>query len=468
MVFSRYTRRFEKDGVTAFYHSLRMLPVYMPASSAEIITRHVAHDGPASLPPALERTVKRLVDAKIIIPSRVFDDFVIAKVRETLRPPEIKIAYFILTEDCNFDCSYCYVKDEMPPGHKTRTMSIETARSGVAAYARFTDSCETDQKMIILYGGEPLLNFEVIKEIVLQVERYKAEKRLPENVQILVITNGSLLSASIAAFFREHQVQISVSLDGDQEASDSCRVFADGQGSFNEVMAGIRTAREQGCDVSLSVTMSESCLERFDKTLEIIDEIACKDFGFNMMTVQGPKEMELAEQTSDALIKAYQYFRPKGVKEDRMMRKVSAFSSAKIYAFDCAAAGANQITIAPEGAIGLCHVQTGSRTDFTGHVNNPAFDPKNDAVFLEWNRRTPLTMPQCQDCCALGICGGGCPYNARRKHGSIWDMDDRFCVHAKKTLEWLIWELFYTKIEPELAGIMKTPDKPKGENDGVT
>lgn len=454
MVFSRFAHRFEKEGVTAFYNSLRMLPVYMPATSADIIVRHVEHGGDP-LPDALSRTVKRLSDAKIILPDSGFDDLIITKVRETLKPPEIMIAYFILTEDCNFNCSYCYVKGEMPHSHKTRTMSCETAMAGLSAYARFVDSSETGQKMIILYGGEPLLNFEVVKEIVLETERYKAEKRLPTNVQILVITNGSLLNAAIAGFFREHHVQVSVSLDGDQEATDSCRVFADGRGTYTGVMAGIRTAQEQGCDVSLSVTLSQSCLERFDNTLNIIDEVGCSEFGFNMMTIDGPKEMELVEQTTDALIKAYQYFRPKGVREDRIMRKVSAFNNASIYAFDCAAAGTNQITIAPEGAIGLCHVQVGSRTDFVGHVNDPSFDPKTDSVFLEWNRRTPLTMPQCQNCYALGICGGGCPYNARRRHGSIWDLDERFCVHAKKTLEWLIWDLFTDNIKPKLNSVLR-------------
>jgi uncharacterized protein len=464
MVFSRYTHRFEKNGVTAFYNSLRMMPVYMPVSSADSIARHITEG--TALDMGLIQTLKRLRDAKIILPAPEFDELIITKVREILKPPAIKIAYFILTEDCNFNCSYCYVKAEMPPGHKSRTMSQETARAGVAAYARFADSGENGQNMIILYGGEPLLNIEVVKTIVSETERYKSEKRLPVNTRILIITNGSLLTPEIADFFRDHNVQVSVSLDGDQEATDSCRVFADRRGTFATVMTGIRTAQKKGCDVSLSVTLSEVCLERFDQTLSIIDEAGCKEFGFNMMTIDGPKEMELAERTTDALLKAYRYFRPKGVREDRIMRKVSAFNRASLYAFDCAAAGAQQITVAPEGAIGLCHVQVGSRRDFVGHVNDADFDPRTNAVFLEWNKRTPLTMPQCQDCCALGICGGGCPYNARNKHGSIWDLDDRFCLHAKKTLEWLIWDLFTAKIEPALAGALKTSIK--GDVNGFT
>jgi len=71
--------------------------------------------------------------------------------------------------------------------------------------------------------------------------------------------------------------------------------------------------------------------------------------------------------------------------------------------------------------------------------------PQKSKTYIEWNKRTPLNMPECQDCVALGICGGGCPMNAYSNNHSIWALDERFCVHAKMTLEWLIWEL-YTNI----------------------
>jgi len=325
-------------------------------------------------------------------------------------------------------------------------MDKNTAIAGVDTFARLSDVSDENQKLIILYGGEPLMNFEVIKEIVSRVEEHKKDNKLSENTNILLITNGSLLDGETSDFLNAHSVQIAVSVDGDESATDSCRVYAGGgaepQSAFKSIMQGIETAKNHGCEVSLSVTLSEKSLENFDATLDLIESVGCKDFGFNMMTVDDPREMALAEKTTDAIIKAYEYFNPKGISEDRIRRKVYAFKQAEIYYFDCAAAGASQITIAPEGSIGLCHVQVGSRTDFVADVNDASFEPENDAVFREWSRRTPINMPQCQDCFALGICGGGCPYNARLKHGSIWDMDERFCVHAKKTLEYLIWDTF--------------------------
>lgn len=101
-----------------------------------------------------------------------------------------------------------------------------------------------------------------------------------------------------------------------------------------------------------------------------------------------------------------------------------------------------QIVIAPDGHVGICHGYLGSRKYFVTNVNNMKFDPQSDPVFMEWSRRSPLNMDICRDCPALGICGGGCPLNADYEKGSIWEIDKRFCVHCKATIEWLIWDLY--------------------------
>lgn len=74
---------------------------------------------------------------------------------------------------------------------------------------------------------------------------------------------------------------------------------------------------------------------------------------------------------------------------------------------------------------------------------------RKDPTFGEWNLRTPLRMSQCLNCMALGVCGGGCALNAKANGGSIWDLNERFCIHSKKTLEFLIWDLFDTIVKKQ-------------------
>jgi uncharacterized protein len=338
----------------------------------------------------------------------------------------------------------------MAAGYKPLAMTKEVALAAVETYARLADLQENDGKMIIFYGGEPLLNFEIIKITVLAIEAYQEQKRIAPDIQIITLTNGTLMTDEIAAFFSAHHITASVSLDGDEFVTNSCRVFTNGAPTYQAVRQGIATAQQHDCAVSLSVTISEACVDNFNSTMQVIDDIGTKDIGFNMLIKDGPEDLAYAEQATDFIIKAHKLFREKGIFEDRIMRKVSSFNCADVYKFDCAAAGANQIVIAPDGAIGICHIQLGTRTDFTGNVHDPAFDPAHDPVFMEWNKRTPLNMRECQDCYALGICGGGCPFNARKQYGSIWNIEERFCVHAKKTLEWLVWDFFDNKIKIKL------------------
>ncbi len=106
--------------------------------------------------------------------------------------------------------------------------------------------------------------------------------------------------------------------------------------------------------------------------------------------------------------------------------------------------------IAPNGDIGVCHAYLGDRKYFVANVHTAdEFNPYIDPTFIEWSRRSPLTMPACRNCPALGVCGGGCAKNAEMRHGTIWGLDDRFCIHAKHTLEWMLWDLYQVALLQE-------------------
>ncbi|MFH0856760.1 MAG: SPASM domain-containing protein, partial [bacterium] len=75
------------------------------------------------------------------------------------------------------------------------------------------------------------------------------------------------------------------------------------------------------------------------------------------------------------------------------------------------------------------------------------FNPYEHPFWTEWSKRSPFNMSQCKYCEALTICGGGCPHNADLNNGSIWEVDASFCIHAKETLQWLIWDLYEKTIK---------------------
>ena len=100
------------------------------------------------------------------------------------------------------------------------------------------------------------------------------------------------------------------------------------------------------------------------------------------------------------------------------------------------------LVIAPDGRIGVCQDFVKPRKYFPSSVHDADHDGLMDRLFGEWRDRSPFNMLECQECPALGICGGGCPASAELKTGDRYNIDERACHHSMQTLEWLVWDSF--------------------------
>lgn len=148
-----------------------------------------------------------------------------------------------LTQDCNLRCSYCgYTNGDSikQRPHSTKTMTFELAKKGI----NFLLEHSMDSKMVDigLYGGEPLLEFDLIKRIVAYAEEAAPDKE----VTFSLTTNGTLITEEIIEYFIKHNLIIVISLDGPREVHDSNRVFADnGSGSFDKVMETLKQINDK-------------------------------------------------------------------------------------------------------------------------------------------------------------------------------------------------------------------------------
>jgi uncharacterized protein len=390
---------------------------------------------------------RSLKEASVLVDENS-DDRVISFYREKLSRSSVKIAYLILTDHCNFGCSYCFVKNNSSKDYKPQNMSPEVAKQSLRLFSKLTDSTSPGETSIILYGGEPLMNLPAVNSTLEEVNRLKSIDRLSNSTSINLITNGSLLTDELAKTLCKHGVKVSISLDGNQKSTDSCRKTIDDKPVFKTIIDGIKICQNAGLEIGISCTLSPESLDDFEGTVELItEELGIKGFGFNLAI--GTPDFKLptnyAKRVSLLLIKAFSKFRKLGIYEDRIMRKVEAFSNSTVHPFDCGASGSGQLVFAPDGQIGVCHGFTGSRKHFTNFFvgkNTRNFSPEKDPIFIEWRKRSPLFMDKCQNCSAIGICGGGCPFQAEIDTGSIWGLDERFCIHSKITMEWLIWDLY--------------------------
>lgn len=143
-----------------------------------------------------------------------------------------------LTERCNLCCDYCCFggKFEGQRTHSNRSMDWETARLAIDPFLE-GDSVGDGSYPVTFYGGEPLLEFELLRRCVEYAEN-KAQT-LGKKVHFSVTTNGTLLEGETLDFLVAHKFLILISLDGPQEAHDRYRLFANGQGSFETVRRNI-------------------------------------------------------------------------------------------------------------------------------------------------------------------------------------------------------------------------------------
>lgn len=166
---------------------------------------------------------------------------------------------FVITNSCNMSCMYCQAQNgnSIPDG----MMSAETAKKAVDIALSSPDKCLSFE----FQGGEPLANFETIKYIVEYTESVNHNK----NVQFSLVSNLTLLTDEIAQFIKEHNINVSTSVDGNKTVHNSNRTYRNGKGSFDDVIAGINILKKYDIVYGAIQTTTKNSLKHPE---EIVDE----------------------------------------------------------------------------------------------------------------------------------------------------------------------------------------------------
>lgn len=148
---------------------------------------------------------------------------------------------FQVTQDCNFNCRYCSfaTNNGFDHIHNKNEMTWEIAKKSLDYL--YDHSYNSHEISIYFYGGEPLLNFKLIKEIV----RYSKEIFKIKNVKYSMTINGSILTEEMASFFIKNDFHIAISFDGDKTTQNKHRKFAKtGEGTYQAVCQNVEMLRQ--------------------------------------------------------------------------------------------------------------------------------------------------------------------------------------------------------------------------------
>lgn len=447
---SRWCNVFINNDVMALFHSLSLAVVFLPKKKGEELIDFLEHS--QSLDKINSNNIgidiiDLLVKEKMLVLMGMDDLELLRKLRDSLmKETTLEFMYLLLTDGCNLRCDYCFEEAPLIPiDFKPVLMSEETAKEAIDYFDQLTDRYgRSNQKKIIhLYGGEPLLNKNVIKYVISHISNINKMRGF-EKYEVVIVTNGILIDEDIAKLFSSHQVTVGISLDGPQDINDIHRK-SESKKSFQRIINGYNILKKHGVQAGISATLTPAVVKNFDRVLDFfIKDLGIQDgISFNILhySPTNPVGADYFKDAAKCIIKAFTRFRMLGIYEERMMRKAEAFIGQKAMFADCGVIG-NQIVVAPDGKIGVCQDYVKPRTYFNGSVFDKNYDPFKQKLFNGWDNRSPLFMDQCLDCDAIGICGGGCPASVELKTGSRWNIDKRICDHSKLSLEWLIWETF--------------------------
>ncbi len=369
------------------------------------------------------------------------------RARITFNHPTIGLMYLLITNNCNLRCKYCTIESECrkPSGFNYSMMDEDSAKKGIDLFASMVNKRMLNP-LITYYGGEPMLNWAVMKNSLEYIRKVEEEGAFGDSsVDVSMVCNGTLITDDIAKDLFDLRMGGSISIDGLKHHHNAVRLYADGSGSFDDALRGYAILKNRLGRVGISCTLGPHNYKDIESIVEyFVFKLECTGFGFNIMKGLPPDSgIELpADEVTHKIIDAYKILRKCGIYEDRIMRKVKSFINETPWIYDCGGYG-GQFALCADGLVGPCHIAADDGRFVWGHIDEPDLKQKilKSELSSDWCRRTPLQMPECYDCVGLSICGGGCADEAFVKQGDMFALDLAFCTHCKTVLEWLMGDM---------------------------
>lgn len=447
----------DKKGYHAIYHSLSCEIIYGGKLLQDIFTHFIDYNTYKNFikanrnikPSKLENFYNLLYEKGFILENDVEDSKIFNKLRKQVKDKQfIKTLYLSLTYRCNFRCSYCISNNSLAldKGNKISNldMSKETARMAADYY--LNNVKHEGDKEVVFYGGEPLLNFDVLKFLVGYInKRERIRKRKNKNYKksrFILCTNGSLIDKEKALFIKRNNIYPAVTFDGDENTHNMVRKYANNKGTYKDVMAGYRILQRLNFPIGVTLTLGRYNVEKLAEFVKLFaDKFKPSTMATNTMVdyEDGGNEY-VCDGTilADNLIKAFKVAREEGMYLVKyvMDNRVKPFVEKLPRLKGCTGTG-SRIMVLPDGALAVCAAYaTNSKIKLQDNPATKDFIPPGIEYY------SPFFKNHCRSCPAISCCGGGCPKSAEVRHGTFWEPDDDYCIQSKRFLRWLIWDLF--------------------------
>ncbi len=401
-----------------------------------------------TLPERMDIFVQELIARRLFINDPSVDSEELARARvNALRLLDCPtILYLMMAQGCNFACTYCPTP-ALARRYGERLLSFEDAIAGITLWQEHVKEQprDDDQYFLIFYGGEPLLNREVLEQLLPYVTEEQSVGRLPKKLELMLCTNGSLVDKRLSELLARHKVTVAVGVDGPREHNDRIRITTSSDPTFAAIERAVRQLTSEGVRVVASVTITPANIHRLAEYPAFLRELGISQFGFNLM-----KGEALIRELNGSSVEEYCRVAAQGVLqgftsatedercyEYQLEKKLTALRNGLPFSVDCTCYG-NQLVVQADGQVSNCPF---FRLD-QGHVREvpDTFRIGRTETVEAWRRRLPLLNDSLMaDDSDIVLDGGGCAWSSSELYGDITARDTVNAIFTKEVVYELIW-----------------------------
>ena len=348
----------------------------------------------------------------------------------------IKALCLHIAHTCNLNCSYCFASQGKYHGERA-LMSFEV---GKRALDFLIENSGTRRNLEVdFFGGEPLMNFDVVKKLVEYARSIEKEKG--KNFRFTLTTNGVLVDDDVIDFANKEMSNVVLSLDGRKEVHDRYRVDYQGRGSYDTIVPKFQkfVKARGGKNYYMRGTFTHANPD-FLEDIKTMLNLGFTELSMEPVVAAEGDESALTEEDKPVVMKQYEELAELMLKRDKEGKPFTFYH----YMIDLAGgpciykrisgcgSGTEYMAVTPWGDLYPCHQFVGDEKFKLGDIWHGV---ENKEIQNEFASCNVYARSECRDCWARLYCSGGCAANAYHATGSVKGVYKYGCDLFKKRME---------------------------------
>ncbi len=415
-----------------------IISMYKDSSREEIISAMLEKYG--HMPDVTAEEIDLCIDdiAALEAAGKLFSEDKFEKLAYTYKNNSnvIKALCLHVAHTCNLNCSYCFASQGKYQGDRA-LMSFEV---GKQAFDFLIANSGTRRNLEVdFFGGEPALNFDVVKQLVEYAR--SVEGQYNKNFRFTYTTNGMVLTDEMMEFLNREMSNVVLSLDGRREVNDHFRRDYAGRGSYDTIVPNFQKLVESrgGKNYYVRGTFTHNNVD-FTNDLFHMADLGFTELSMEPVVCPPSDPYALTDEDLPKLFEQYEILAKEMIKRRREGRPFTFYH----YMLDLkngpciykriagCGSGTEYMAVTPWGDLYPCHQFVGDKKYLLGNIWDGV---KNTEIQDEFRHCNAYSREDCRDCWAKLYCSGGCAANSYHATGSIGGVYKYGCELFKKRIE---------------------------------